>query len=210
MRRRGYTLMEIIVASSVLALLVTSLCGLLNGVGSIYLRSSTKSSLQDGGMVSLSMLTTEMRRSAFSLLTIDCGSSSRPPCLAFRTMDPLDPSNMIFTPLPYFVLYFYDDAQRSLKRKTWRASDPVSLSPDPVLLNRRLSPDEVAAICRSSNGSERTIAGEVDALTVSPDHFPAVSEVGTVDVTLRLSRPIDSTTTCVETVRTSVQLRNRL
>lgn len=205
--RRGYSLVEVLIAAFAVALLLTGLYQLFVAGGNIFMRGEARADLQSSGLKALAGLTEEVRCSALALLTIAMGPSDTPPALAFREQNPNDDSSLIFNPQSFFILYYWDANRQAMMRKTWQTGDPVVLTPDPFVTMRRLTAAEIQRICTTANGSERPVATQCSQMTAAPPTYPVASPVANITVTLQLQSSTSPPAT--QTVTTTLTPRNK-
>lgn len=208
MRTRGYTLVEVVVAGAVSLLIMTAVMQLFLAGGRIFARSQARADLQAAGVVGLNRLMVELQRASMDSLTIATTSSTQPEALAFRVEDYHRAQPLLFTPSWSFVVYAFDAQRGALVRKTWPTTTDVSLGTDPLVMNRRLTPEELGGICGRVNGTERVVASRVVDMTVSPPTFPSMSPEPVISVTLALRHELSSTETLQSTVSDGVAMRN--
>lgn len=206
--RRGFTLIEIVIASAISLLIMTAVAQLFVTGGRVFARSQTRADLQASGLVGLNKMVGEIRRTSVDTLTVAATATSTPKAVAFRVEDLHVGQPALFAPSSTFVLYYLDTAQHAVIRKIWPSGNDVTLNSDPIVTNRRLSASEIALICTHPNGTERTAAACVGDLTVSPESFPGVVPVSMVQITLSLQQELSSSETLKSTVTDGVYVRN--
>lgn len=206
--RRGFTLIEIVIASAISLLIMTAVAQLFVSGGRIFARGQTRADLQASGLVGLNRLVGELRRTSLDTLTVTATPTSTPKAVAFRIEDLHVGQPALFAPSSVFVLYYLDADKHAMIRKTWPSGNDVTINPDPIVNNRRLSAAEIALICTHPNGTEHAAAACVGDLTVSPQSFPGITPVGTVQITLSLQQEVSSSEILKSTVTDAVYVRN--
>ncbi len=211
MKRRGTSIVEVMVACLVSLLIVTAVLELFIHGGYLYMRGQTRADLQANGLVALNELSGELRRTALSTLTITTTAGSTPTGLAFRVEDPPHPGQpAVFTPNASFVLYFVDASRHELVRKTWPfGGGDTRILPDPIAANRRLSAAEIGQICSTTNHSERVLASNVASLETTPATYPTPTPINDLAVTLHMSESVSSTEVYQDTVTVTIGTRNQ-
>jgi prepilin-type N-terminal cleavage/methylation domain-containing protein len=211
MRRRGFTLLELVIAMCVSAVIMTSLYQLFLSGARVYARSQARADLQASGLAGMALLVRDLRATSISTLTVETDGADPTPAIALRVEDPDLVGSAIFAPSASFVVYYLDRDAHRLIRKTWPRTDvaDLSLSPDPISAGRRLTAEELAKICAAPNGTEAPVAHFVSEFTASPARFPSLAPLPSLGVTLTLEQAISSDQTVREVVSDSAIPRNR-
>ncbi len=165
---RGFSLVELTVAIALGATLLLVADRLFQGAGQALRKIQVAGTVQSTGSLAMDRLTQELRRSAYSQLTVE----ATPCAVSFRSADADAPMPTTFTPLPYFVIYHVQGSE--LRRKTWPrdSADQTLLSPNPVTENRRMTPAEIATVLASGLSQDQVLARHVTFFACQPTVFP--------------------------------------
>lgn len=143
MSRRAFTLIELVVAAALAALVL--------GLGSAYLvpalratsRSAARVELEQRAVVALSRLVNDIEHTAPAGMSL---RSSAPVCVAVNRLDEVRPNGDLIWSDAY-VIYYHDSVNNLLIRRLWPPGDPA---PNSAQTKRgkpkKLSPSELADI----------------------------------------------------------------
>lgn len=111
MKRRGWSLLEVVIASGLALILGGSLLRLMIAGSRLYARSQARSEVLSVGMTTLSSLGRELREAAEATVTVVPGALSfRGPAI------PGEAELSFYQPHPSFTVYAWDSEQKTLSR----------------------------------------------------------------------------------------------
>ena len=190
MTKRGWSLLELVVAIGLVTVLGGALLRLLFASFRVYALGQTRSELISVGMSSLGMMTRELREAAAATVTTAEDTSwsalsfQGPAAAATSALSP-------YTPRGTFTAYAWNREARTLLRFSLKPTGPPRLT-SADLLNKV-----------KSGRPERIVAYNLEA-------FSYESTGRWVKITLRLRKELPGRHFAEETVSERVLLRNRL
>lgn len=196
MRRRGYTLVEVLVAAVIAGVIMTAVYQMFVAGARAYTRSEGRVGLQSAGLVTMAHMLADLRPSASALLTVQADATAPPVAFSCRV-----PSQN------YFVVYYQNGT--TLVRKVWPRWQGLAVAPQepvkdttPIAANVRLTVAQLRTLCASPNGTEQVLADSVQAMTLSTGSNSLTTGLE-LEKTV-LSQKVD------ESVSTTVYFRNRV
>ncbi|MHB2017020.1 MAG: PilW family protein [Candidatus Xenobia bacterium] len=207
MRDRGYTLVELLVATAIGALLLTSVLAALYFSSRLMTWIGTRTDVDSSGLLGLAQLSTDLRLASFPSITINQG----PFAISLVREDSSTSNVAAFQPETdgnghtQFTIYYYDAPGQVLVRKTWNQTlNPAGITPTGDLL----SSAQLTTVSTTKSGTEHPVASNVQAIICNPPVYPALTPIPGIDVKLQIQATAPNGQTCVETVETMVMPRN--
>ena len=205
--RRGYTLVELLVAAGLGGLLLTAVFAAFIGTNRLLSWTDTRTDVDNAAMQGLNALAVELRSSAYATVTI----ISAPPALCFLQQDSSTSSFNGFSPVRTFTIYYYDVGLQSMVRKVYTPAQP----PTPLT---RVDPGLLPRLCTFDPNTCSRIAKNVTSMSLTPVTFPVAvpprsppityTPSGGVQINLSVQATTPNGQVCSQTVTTSVVPRN--
>jgi type II secretory pathway component PulJ len=195
MSRRGWTVGEVVVASTLAALLGVAMFRLLLSGSRLYARGQARSELMTVGMTTLGMLCRELREASAATVTwADAASGAVGGALSFRApAGARDGPLQTYSASSQYSAYVWDREDRVLRRLSFPAQGA----------DNRLAPAQLLEAVGRPAMSTRVVARGVEALDVTTgSHL--------VKISLTLRRAVTGRHALETTVSESVAMRNTL
>ncbi len=163
--RRALTLIEILVAATLLTLVTTLFLWFLVPTLRYTSRGTARADIQQMAILAGNKILADVKNSDIAGISIHPRSAadpSGPVVLALIPIDDVDPEGRRIWK-PSVVVYYWERSSGHLFRKEWPPVPPGALSVDPLPTNRpsQLATVDLLTLATSTNGSERSIAGDV-------------------------------------------------
>jgi prepilin-type N-terminal cleavage/methylation domain-containing protein len=163
--KRGFSLLEVLVAAGLLGLLLVLTFGYLLPAAKAAYRYQTRGHLQQTALVALSLI--EAAADTTSPAGVSWSKTS-PIAIGFNPVDALQPSNAILTWTDRYEIFWWDETERTLKLTEWPPSPPSPTTEESSTVRaKRLPPERLSEIIETATKT-RTLAYGVTNFTV--DH----------------------------------------
>ena len=162
MKRRGATVLELLISMTVV-LVVTALTALLlQSTSRAALRTTLRTEMQQQALVAIQRLVTDLRRSCCSGVAIRSGAPplalaicpmSQPGLRAGSQSGVLNNGELLWS--DFYQIYWYDSSAQALKYREWPPGNPVATAEEmDVTRPRRLTGGRIAEILNLPAGRE--------------------------------------------------------
>lgn len=183
--KKGYTLLEILVACGLLILVFVLAFGYLLPATKAAGRYRTRNHLQQVAMVAIRTIEEAAATTApggFSW------SFSSPVAIAFNPVDRLQPTNAVLVWSANYQMFWWDEAKESLKETRWPPGPPVQTDEEKsVLRAKRLDPARMLEVAQQAP-QVRSLADGVTHFEVT-QQGSATTLIQPVTLTLEVSEP---------------------